>query len=196
METTLTLKLTGIRDMIMHNGRLANPLDKHTRAVAAIAKKRNKTDSDRADLALLEARGGMYETPEGLIGLPVPNVWRCIYDAAKAFKLGKSVQQALIGTPDIVPILINGSPEKCDSYLRDDPDSGRLLYVPVVVMGKRTMRARPVIQPGWEATVSFILLADVLQPENLVPVIERAGRLVGLGDWRPLHGTFKAEVIK
>ena len=57
METTLTLKLTGTRDMLLHNGRLENPLDPHTRAIAAIAKKRNKTDKDYAELASLEARG-------------------------------------------------------------------------------------------------------------------------------------------
>lgn len=176
--------------MLLHNGRLANPLDQHTRAIAAVAGKTKKTMEELARLAQLEARGGMYETAEGALGLPVANVWRCLYNAAKAFKLGESVKQALIPTIEVVPLLIGGDAIACDDYI--GADSERLFYVPVVIKRNRTMRARPKIPAGWEATVSMILLTDVLQAESLKPVIERAGRLVGLGDWRPLYGTFSA----
>jgi hypothetical protein len=192
MEAILTLKLTGTRPMLMHNGRLSNPLDPHTRGIAAIAKKTNKTDKDHAELASLEARGSMYETDAGLLGMPNINVWRCIYNAAKAFKLGEDIKRALIATLDVTPILIKGKTELCDTYIGD---ASRILYVPVVIKKNRTMRARPIIPIGWETTVSFALLTDVLQPERLTPVIERAGRLVGLGDWRPIYGTFRSEVV-
>lgn len=134
----------------------------------------------------------MYETSEGNLGLPNGNVWKCLFTAAKAFKLGKRVAEALMGNADVVTLLIDGQPRRCDTYIAEDPT--RLLYVPVVINGRRTMRARPIIPAGWKATVSFVLLEDVLQPESLKPVIERAGRLIGLGDWRPIYGTFEAAV--
>jgi len=193
METTLTLKLTGTRPMLMHNGRLANPLDPHTRAIKAIAGKKKKTDADYANLALLESRGGMYEAPGDVIGLPIENVWTSLRDAGRAFKIGKQIEQALIPSPEIVPLEIDGATIKCDDYLTDHPE--RLSYVPVVVNNKRTMRARPIIPVGWQATVSFTLLDDVLQLETLAPAIDRAGRLVGLGDRRPMFGTYTVEVV-
>ncbi len=191
--TMLTLKLTGTKPMLMHNGRLANPLDPHTRAVAAISKKRNKTDKDLAELAQLESRGSMWETPDGLLGVPVEAVWRCLWDSAKAFKLGEDVKRAIIPTLEIAPLLIGGSVQKCDTYLADAP--GRLSYRSVVINRRRTMRARPIIPVGWEVTVSMEILTDVLEPEKLVPVIQRAGRLTGIGDWRPIWGTFTAEIL-
>jgi hypothetical protein len=195
-EVKLRLSLRGVRPMILHNGRLANPLDPHTRAVAAIARKRNKTDTDHAELAAIEARGGMYETSDGRLGLPTENVWRCLYDAAKAYKLGEAVKQALLDPADVVPLTIPGlGTPQCDEYLRRR--EGLLLYVPVVVQRRRVMRARPLVPAGWSATVDFTLLTDVLQPERLGPVFDRAARLVGLGDWRPRYGLFEvhAEVL-
>ena len=178
--------------MLMHNGRLSNPFDEYTRAMKAISNKRKKTDEDLAELAQIEARGGMYETEDGLLGLPCANVWRCIWDAAKAYKLGADVKRALLATPDVSPLTIDGSHQKCETYLSERED--RLLYVPVKLSG-RVMRARAVIPAGWEADISFTILTDILQTELLVPVLERAGRVGGVGDWRPVYGTFKAEVI-
>lgn len=192
MERKIRLHLTGTRPMLLHNGRLANPLDPHTRAIAAIATKKKKTDSELAELAAMEARGGMYETAKGELGLPYDNVWRCLFDAGKAYKLGSAIKQALVPSPDIAVLIIGGKPQKCDTYVTG-PD--RFLYGSVVVNGRRTMRARVIIPAGWEAEVKFVLLEDVLQAEKLKPVLERAGRLCGLCDWRPKYGTFEAEMV-
>ena len=197
MERTMRLHLTGTRPVLFHNGRLANPLDPHTRAIARIAKKRNKTDSDYAELAQIEARGGMYEAPGDMLGLPIGNVLTCLRDAGKTFKLGKAIEQAIL-LPDanpVVPVLLGGQPVACDTYLGGDEAANRLLYVSVVVNRRRTMRARALAPAGWEATCEFTVLTDVIQPEHLKPVIERAGRLGGLCDWRPRYGTFSADVV-
>ncbi len=192
MEETLTLRLTGTRDMLLHNERLRNPLNDYTRRIAAIAGKQKKTDKDLAELALLEARGGMYETPDGLVGLPNGNVWSCLHVAARKFKLGKLIEQGLVASQEVAPLVIGGKTMLCDTYLNDD---SHLLYRSAVVGGKRVMRARPVVPAGWTAEVTFVRLADVLEPEKLEPIIEHAGRLVGLCDWRPIYGLFKTEIV-
>jgi hypothetical protein len=69
-----------------------------------------------------------------------------------------------------------------------------LSYVSVVIQRRRTMRARPIIPTGWTATVEMLLLTDVLEAERLLPVLARAGRLVGLCDRRPIYGTFDARM--
>lgn len=188
MEMTITL--TGNGPMLQHNGRLANPLDPYTRELKTVTKKRNKTDDDLMAVAKLEARAGLYETPDMLVGLPTENVWRCIFDAAKAFKLGADVKRALLFSPDVIPLDIDGSHAKCETYL-NDPEN--ILYRSVKVGTSRVMRARPIIR-NWSGTFTFELLNDVIDVQNLEPVLDRAGRLVGVGDWRPLYGRFTAQI--
>jgi len=188
----LALKLTGTKPMLQHNGRLANPLDPHTRAIGAISKKRAKTEADLYQLMLLEARGGCWETPDGRLGIPRSATWRAIEEAARAFKLGKDIKRSLHFEDVTDAILIDGKEVTCDEYIKRE---GAVDYRPVVIAQRKTMRARPLIQPGWEVTQEFELLDDVMRVDGLAPVLERAGRLVGLGDWRPTYGTFRIEVI-
>ena len=57
----LIIKLTGQRPLLMHNGRLANPMDKYTREISTISGKRSKTDEDRR-----EDFDNVYDFDEGL----------------------------------------------------------------------------------------------------------------------------------
>lgn len=188
MEITITL--TGICPMLQHNGRLANPLDPHTRALKALTAKRTKTDDDLMAIMLTEARGGCWETDDGLIGLPSAAVWRSIYDASKAFKLGEQIKRSLLfADADFVdPLEVDGQVHEADIWLKDND---HIDYRPAKVMGRKVMRARPLIPAGWKSTHTFQLLDDVLDSRDLVPVLERAGRLVGVGDWRPTFGRFE-----
>jgi hypothetical protein len=187
----LTLEMTGTRPMLQHNGRLSNPLDEHTQALKALQGKRKKTDEDLIALMMAEARAGFWETPDGLVGVPSAAVWRCLFDAAKAFRMGQDVKRALVFSDVVEPLLIDGKETTCDDYLKQ---SGKTIdYRPVKVQTSRVMRARPLIPEGWKTTHRFELLTDVIEPRDLEPVIERAGRLCGLGDWRPTYGTFTTE---
>lgn len=188
----IELTLTGTKALLMHNGRLSNPIDPHTQALKQLTAKRKKTDEDLIEIMRCEARGAAYETDDGLLGFPTQNVWRCIYDAAKAYKRGEDIKRALSFNPIVEPLAVNGEHVKVEDFLYSDPNR-TILYVPVSVNRAKTMRARPQIH-NWALTASFDLLEDVLDPRDLLPVLERAGRLVGLGDWRPIYGTFEAEV--
>lgn len=182
--------LTGERPMLQHNGRLANPIDSYTRQLSAITGKRKKTDDDLISIMEIEARGACWETPEGLLGLPNAAVWRCIYDAAKAYKRGEDIKRALILEDIVQPLSVGGAFVSCDEYLKD---ATHIDYRPVKVNNRKTMRARPIVH-DWSSSHRFELLDDVIDARALVPILERAGRLVGVGDWRPTYGTFSVEV--
>ena len=186
----ITLIIEGQRPLLMHNGRLANPLDPHTRALKALTGKRTKTDEDLAAICLVEARGGCWETSDGLLGIPNAAVWRCIYDAAKAFKRGEDIKRSLITDDLTVPLTVHGGPVSCDDWLTDP---AHIDYRPVKISGRKTMRARPRVEP-WAAEHTFELLTEVMDPRDLVPILERAGKLVGLGDCRPTYGAFKVAI--
>lgn len=186
----ITLRLTGTRPMLQHNGRLANPLDPFTQQVKALSSKRKKTDEDLIALMRVEARGAIYETSDGMVGFPTQNVWRAIYDAATAYKQGANVKRALSYEDITPPLLISGDEVLADVFLKE-PDN--IDYRPVAVNRAKTMRARPIVR-DWSCIHSFDLLDDVIDVRDLGPVLERAGRLVGLGDWRPTYGTFTVTV--
>lgn len=186
----IVLTLTGTRPMLQHNGRLANPIDPHTRALKELTGKRKKTDEDLIAIMRAEALGSAYETTDGLLGLPTANVWRCIYDAAKAYKLGEDIKRSLTHDPIVEPLLVADNEIKLETFLADPAN---IDYRPVKIQTKKTMRARPLVH-GWSCTHVFDLLDDIIDPRELAPVLERAGRIVGIGDWRPIYGAFNCVV--
>lgn len=187
----ITVAITGTGAMLQHNIRLRNPLDPYTRELSRITKKRNQTDDDIAALVATEARGAIYETPEGLVGLPTANVWRAVHEAAKAFKRGRDIERALTIVSGTVPLTIDGKTWTADEYL-SDPE--HIDYR--AVAHPNVMRSRPIIT-GWASEHTFELATDLINLEDLTPLIERAGRLSGVGDGRRLgFGRFTAEVAE
>ena len=57
---TLKARLTGLVPLILHNARLADPLDPISKAMKTVSSKRKKTDADFEELARLEFEGGLY----------------------------------------------------------------------------------------------------------------------------------------
>lgn len=194
MATTVRVTLTGTQPLMLHNGRLANPLDPNTRALKALTSKRKKTDDDLAEMIVVEARGAAYETPEGYIGLPDANTWRAIQEAAKAFKRGQDVSRAVIYDPErIAPLSINGEIINVDEYLARGSEA--IDYRPVGINGRTVMRARPIIHE-WQAYHDFEVYTDIVMIDELMQFVERAGRLQGVGDHRPQYGRFTATVVE
>ena len=52
-------------------------------------------------------------------------------------------------------------------------------------------RVRPAFRTGWSATVELMVnLPEYVSPSMLNETIQAAGRLVGVGDFRPSYGRF------
>ena len=187
----IRFKLTSVRPMMMHNGRLANPLDPYVQELKKYTSKRSKTEEDLARIMEIETRGGCYETPDGLLAQPTEAVWASFHEAAKAYKRGKDLERALIPTPEMVPLHIAGELISADEFIKDPT---HIDYRSVVVSGRRVMRARVLVH-DWEALHTMELLEDIVDVDVLKPIVERAGRVVGLGDFRPRFGTYTTEIV-
>lgn len=61
----------------------------------------------------------------------------------------------------------------------------------VTVQRSGVTRVRPAMLSGWEADFQLMVnLPEYVRPEDLHDVLTNAGRLVGLGDFRPTYGRF------
>ena len=70
----------------------------------------------------------------------------------------------------------------------------------VVIQRNGVTRIRPAMMSGWEAEIVVeVLIPEYISPDLLNEVITNAGRLVGVGDFRPTFGRFQIvrfEVLK
>lgn len=67
----------------------------------------------------------------------------------------------------------------------------------VMVQRNGITRSRPCMNSGWKANVSIqVLTPEYISLELLNEVIQNAGRLVGVGDFRPTYGRFQVVSIE
>jgi hypothetical protein len=183
------ITLVGTRPLLMHNVRLANPLDPISKAIKAVSSKRKKTDDDYEEMARLEHAGGLYYDEEIGPYLPGQYVYSCLREAARITKAGRQIERALIIETEVNPIAYRGprSPEAmwADQNFRH--------FASVRIGQQRVMRSRPQFR-DWQTSVDIRLDTNMLNLEELREIAERAGLMVGVGDYRPTYGRFMATV--
>ena len=86
--------LTGTSPLLCHNPRMVDPDFELNRQLKALTAKRKKTDEDMKQIERLEWYGGLYEQ-NGVVVQPTSKVRKCIINAAKISKQGKSIERAL-----------------------------------------------------------------------------------------------------
>lgn len=185
MYKTIEFRVRGVAPQLMHNGQLANPMNKFTRARKAITSKRKKTDEDFAQLADLEFLGGLYVNEEHCPCLPGEVIEATIANAAKKTRKGKDAKAAII-VPDSAALEYEG-PQTPDGLKADERFR---LYTPVAVGQSRVIRCRPKFK-NWEAVFTVHYQDDTFNAGEVVDFVETAGRAVGFGDNRPRFGRFE-----
>ena len=75
--------------MLVHNGRMANPLDRFAKMMKEVSGKRSKTDADHELMARIEFMAGLYMSADGPI-IPAQNIDAMLVNAAKKLKDGVS----------------------------------------------------------------------------------------------------------
>ena len=171
--------------LLMHNERLADPLDPFSLEIAKISKKRGKTEADHLEIARLEFAGGMYHDEEVGPYIPGWHVIRCIQNAGKQHKLGASVLRGVTPVSMKAPVEYAG-PRDIESMWKAGTFA---LRKSVGISSARTMRTRPVFEE-WQLRVEIEIDLNVLDPEKIDQLAEEAGRYQGLGDYRPIYGRF------
>jgi hypothetical protein len=186
----LAIAFDGITGLLQHNPRLIDPQDEITREIAAINKKRQKTEADEAERDRLEWFGGLYHAPD--IGVYVPGSWiiGSLIQAGTAIRKGKAISQGVAIGIDRIRLEYHGPTDLAELYARPEFRS----RLPVVVQRSRVMRMRPIFR-NWRLEFDAEMDEAVLNLEELESIIERAGRS-GMGDNRKNgYGRFTATVV-
>lgn len=172
--------------LVMHNERLADPLNNFTRSIAAVSKKRNKTEADHIEIARLEFLGGLYTNGNGPC-IPAWNILRCLQDGARKHKRGMDVPRGVFPLSDHADVTYEGDDERDPEKLWQ---AGQFaLRKTVGIQKSRTMRTRPIFME-WQAELPVEIDPVIFDMDTLQVFWADAGRYVGLGEMRPIYGRF------
>lgn len=127
----------------------------------------------------------IYRHPNGNIGLPGEYVRQAVIHAAKFRQDPRSPRKSAMdlfkaGVVSVTEVADLGAAEP------DYIDRRRVL-----IQRNAITRERPALREGWEATVELmVLLPEYIDRTTLLDVLTSAGRLIGVGDFRPTYGRF------
>lgn len=170
---TLDATIHGVADIIMHRWNCEAVAEKGKAAKGSKAKKSDDVESY------------VYRNDAGEICIPGEYVRQSVIWAAK-FKQDprsprKSAMDLMKAALIIEPNLASLGTKDWD-YL----DTRR-----VVVQRNGISRTRPAMKAGWTFDVSItVLLPEYVNQDFLVDLLNTAGRLIGIGDFRPTYGRF------
>jgi hypothetical protein len=182
---------TGLTPLLMHNARLSNPLDEVAKAMKRLTAKRTKTEEDYEELGRLEHMGGLYFDPDVGPYLPGQNFERCLVDAGRITKSGKKIERGVFVETDINPVSYEG-PRDIAGLWKDE----NFRHAASVKVGtNRVTRTRPHFR-DWIVEADGMYDPAVINLDELREIADTAGRMIGLGDWRPRFGRFTAKLEK
>ena len=182
----LRFRITGASPLLLHNGRLADPLNGHAKAMAAISAKRRKTEADHLRLAELKFMGSLYWAG-GEPCVPAEMMEAALTRAAATERRAAKAKAGLL-IPDHPRLRYDGPREP--RALWADPRF-RLRCGAWVGTG-RVMRTRPMFR-SWSVALVVDFLPSLLTTHDVWGFLVIAGERIGIGDWRPQFGRFHVE---
>ena len=175
----VVISLVGSKPLLLHNVDLANPLNPWARKMADLrgTPSKRRTEKWHEEMAYTNFMGAFYDIPgiDG-IGLPAENVRRSFIDAAKAQRLGTQVQRALMVTVPAVNLIYEGPRTPQQLW-----DSGKFHLTRMI---RGSGGASPTTYPifhEWAVKAPFELDEELLNIRDLTEIVQRAGRIEGLG---------------
>lgn len=149
-------------------------------AMAATSSSKTMAVGDKGT-PMEQAQGKLYIGANKKPMIPQPNVFRSIIDAGKFFKHGKSkvttqkssLIPACMAVDGIELAIIHKEPWTVDT---------RAVRIPAT--GGRILCHRPCFH-DWALEFSIILEEQEMAPKFVREIVDKAGRAIGLGDFRP-----------
>jgi hypothetical protein len=183
---TFKATITGVTPLMMHSERLADPTNPITKALKKLTAKRQKTEEDHLAVKRFEWEGGLYTDETGVPAVPVDWILAVLLAGAKKSKQGPLAKAGIFsGATAFFPLDYPG-PKTIEEMWAD----GRFCdYRGVTVGQAKVMRARPVF-PGWTLTFSVDYDPDTIDGDVIENALNKAGTLLGMGDYRPRFGRF------
>lgn len=181
MEIPFICEVTiqGVSDLLFHRWN-CDAVEEKSRAKKGSAAK--KTD---------DLESYVYRNEKGQLALPGEYLRMAVIGAAK-FRQDprsprKSAQDLFKAAVVAVTPLASLNAEKWDYE-----DRRR-----VVIQRNAITRTRPAMKAGWRVTIQLQCnLPEYVSPDLLNEVIQQAGRLIGVGDFRPTFGRFQVVGFK
>lgn len=189
MLKRLRIKIKGIAPLLMHNGQLANPLNKWSKAMKAITSKRKKTDDDLIELQHLEFLGSLYGGDKGQPVIPGDVIDGFFAKAARTIKKGKQ-GMAGVSCDGVWPLIYKGpkDPEKLWE------DGGFTDVRGCRVNQAKVMRTRPIFA-DWALEFEIKFDNELLDLGEIKQILDAGMSTNGIGDYTPKYGRFEVEKI-
>lgn len=199
MYETMKVRLKGMAPMLVHSGRLANPLDPYAKALKQVTSTSKKTDQDLMEASHIEWRAGFYEDEKGRPTIPGECIEAMLLTAGKKKRLGQKLITVL--SDGNWPIKYDG-PATIDAIDKLTFDKSHAVldekFIDVrrvtVNRGSSVMRARPIFR-DWSIDFDISYLPKLCGSNDIKTALEIAGFQVGCGDYRPKFGRFHAEIL-
>jgi hypothetical protein len=170
---TVSVTIRGSAAILFHRWSNEAVAEKAAAAKGSKAKKSDNLDSY------------VYRCDNGNLGLPGEYLRQSIIGAARFRQDPRSPRKSAMdlfkaGVVSITELADLGVPEA------DYIDRRRVL-----IQRNAITRERPALREGWEATIELmVLLPEYIDRTLLLDVLTAAGRLIGVGDFRPTYGRF------
>ncbi|MDE2103573.1 MAG: hypothetical protein KGL39_40410 [Patescibacteria group bacterium] len=172
-------KIEGTAAMLFHRWSCEAVEEK---ANAAKGSKSKKTDN---------IESYMYRDEKGDLAIPSEYLRQAIIHAAKFKQDPRSPRKSAM---DLFKAGIATIGELCSLGVKEPDYLDRRR---AVIQKNAITRIRPAMLPGWKCEVSFqILLPEYISPQLMNDTLQYAGRIVGIGDFRPSFGRFQVTGFK
>jgi hypothetical protein len=171
---SVAARVVGTAPILFHRWSVESVAAKAASAKGSKAKKSDDVDSY------------VYRDEDNMIAIPSEYFRMAIIHAAKFRQDPRSPRKSAM---DLFKAGIATTAEFCSlgKEAWDYLDQRR-----VMVQRNGITRSRPAMQTGWETTVGLqVLLPEYIEPSMLNEVLQAAGRLIGVGDFRPSYGRFQ-----
>jgi len=157
------------------------PLLMHKMSVAGLSKKPRTAETDYSG----EWKSTAYLNERGHLVCPSANIESMMIGASKGRKIGKHAESkfmAQVTIQEFEPTIhVNGNPVTLDMIAENNWIDIRS----VVIKKDRVARSRICIPVGWELKFTLVVKTPMLPAEEMRDLLETAGELVGLMDYRP-----------
>ena len=167
----VTFKVTGLSELLMNN-----PLSMDEDDSAKVRTKKIPPEED--------ARKRLYVNDEGQFYVPTIAFLNSLWLGSAYQKFGKDtartlIQSSVFTAEDQTILLDKNTSNPIEDYFIDSRT------VVIKATKGRILRHRPLIK-NWMCLVSFEIDTDfALTPEKLLPLFNKAGRMIGVMDYRP-----------
>lgn len=169
-----SFSVTGTSALLFHRWSVESIAEKAKAAKGSTAKKEDDVESY------------VWRLESGEVGMPGEYVRQAVIHAAKFRQDPRSSRKSAMDLYKAAVVSLTDL-ASLGKKQWDFLDQRR-----VMVQRAGVTRSRPGFHAGWSADFEFqIQLPEYVQPADLLEVLVNAGRLVGVGDFRPTYGRFQ-----